>query len=71
MCEKEIQPDPIIAIFGATPENLTLPPGQSDALVLTSMLARILLNWKSNKLPTHSKWVESVMTYLKKLKYSL
>ncbi len=74
ICEKEIEPDPIIAVFGVTSENLLLPPGQSDALAFSSLLARrlILLQWKSNKPPTHVKWVESVMAYLKlgKLKYS-
>lgn len=75
MCGKEIKPDPVIAIFGVASENLSLPPGQSDALAFSSMLARrlILLKWKSNKPPTHIKWVESVMAYLKleKLRHSM
>ncbi len=74
ICVKEIELDPIVAVFGVASENLLLPPGQSDALVFSSLLARrlILLQWKSNKPPTHVKWVESVMAYLKleKLKYS-
>ncbi len=54
-------PDPIIAVFGVTSENLLLTQGQSDALAFSSLLARrlILLQWRSNKPPTHVKWEES------------
>ena len=74
ICDKEIQPDPTIAIFGVAPPEVSLSLVQADAVAFSSLLARrlILLQWKSNNPPTHSQWIESVMTYLKleKLRYS-
>lgn len=74
ICEKEIQPDPAIAIFGVAPSGVSLSVAQADALAFSSLIAQrlTLLRWKSNKPPSHSQWIESVMAYLKleKLKHS-
>ena len=74
ICDKEIGPNPFIAVFGVIPGEMTVSVLQSDAIAFSSLLARrlILFNWKSAIPPSHRRWVGDVMAHLKleKLKYS-
>lgn len=74
ICDKQIGPDPITAIFGVVPDQIDVSNAQSDAIAFSSLLARrlILFEWKSATPPTHRRWVGDVMAHLKleKLKYS-
>ncbi|KAG7512241.1 hypothetical protein JOB18_024128 [Solea senegalensis] len=74
VCKKRINPDPIMAIFGAVPEGITLSASQANMGAFVTLLARklILVNWKSPNAPTHKRWLEEVFAHLKleKLRYS-
>lgn len=70
-----LQPCPLIAIFGIPDPSLALNPTQKDIIAFTSLLARrsLLLHWKSAKYPSVSRWLRDVMYFLKleKIKYTL
>lgn len=70
-----LQPCPLIAIFGIPDPSLALNPTQKDIIAFTSLLARrsLLLHWKSPKYPSVSRWLRDVMYFLKleKIKYTL
>ena len=55
MCGQVIAPNPLTAIFGTAPEDLTLSNSESQAISFASLLARrcILLKWKDG-LPLHT-----------------
>lgn len=71
----EIQPCPLIAIFGVPNENLAVTRIQSDIIAFMSLLARrrILLHWKSPIPPTAAAWLKDVMSFLQleKIKFTL
>lgn len=73
--EVNIQPCPLIAIFGVSEPSLALNSSQKDVIAFTSLLARrfSLLQWKSTKSPSISHWLRDVMSLLKleKIKYTL
>ncbi|KAL2095628.1 hypothetical protein ACEWY4_007776 [Coilia grayii] len=64
---KNVDPDPLIGIFGIAPLRSSFTTLQSVVIAFTSMLARrlILLNWKSDTPPSYGRWVIDVMAYLK------
>lgn len=66
---------PHIAIFGIPEAYNRYTSKHLDVLAFTSLLARrhLLLNWKSTKAPSSSRWLSDVMSFLKleKIKYSL
>ena len=66
---------PHIAIFGIPVDYNRYTSKHLDILAFTSLLARrqLLLNWKSTKAPSSSRWLSDVMSFLKleKIKYSL
>ncbi len=74
VCKKRISPNPIMAIFGTSPEGITLSTNQANMVAFVTLLARklILVNWRSPKAPTHKYWPEEVLAHLKleKLRYS-
>ena len=74
ICDKEISPNPLSAIFGVVPNEMKVSAAQSDAIAFSSLLARrlILFNWKSAISPSHRRWLGDVMAHLKleMLKYS-
>ncbi|KAI4827930.1 hypothetical protein KUCAC02_031287, partial [Chaenocephalus aceratus] len=61
-----IQPNPIIAVFGVAPEGVSLSNCQSHSLAFATLLARrlILLKWKDRTPPSHAHWVRDVMAHL-------
>lgn len=70
-----LQPCPLIAIFGVPDPSLALNSTQKDIIAFTSLLARrsLLLHWKSAKYPSISRWLKDIMFLLKpeKIKYML
>ena len=70
-----LQPCPLIAIFGIPDPTLALNPTQKDIIAFTSLLARrsLVLHWKSVKYPSISQWLKDVMFFLRleKIKYTL
>uniref|UniRef100_A0AAR2JQE7 Reverse transcriptase domain-containing protein n=1 Tax=Pygocentrus nattereri TaxID=42514 RepID=A0AAR2JQE7_PYGNA len=70
-----LQPCPLISIFGISDPSLTLSSTQKDVIAFTSLLARrsLLLQWKSSKCPPISRWLMDVMSFLKleKIKYTI
>ena len=67
ICKKRIEPDPVISVFGVTPNNSGLPKHHSDFIAFSTLLAHrlILFGWKSTTPPSHSCWVREVMALLK------
>ena len=74
VCKKRLSHNPIMAIFGALPEGITLSANQASMVAFVTRLAGklILVNWKSPNAPTHKCWLEEVLAHLKlvKLRYS-
>ncbi len=70
-----LQPCPLIAIFGIPDPSLAFNSTQKDIIAFTSLLARrsLLLHWKSAKYPSISRWLKDIMFFLKleKIKYTL
>lgn len=62
-----LQPCPLIAIFGIPNPLLALNSTQKDIIAFTSLLARrlLLLHLKSVKCPSVSRWLKDVMFFLK------
>ncbi|KAL7878195.1 hypothetical protein SRHO_G00048380, partial [Serrasalmus rhombeus] len=60
-----LQPCPLIAIFGIPDPSLALNSTQKDIIAFTSLLARrtLLLYWKSVKYPSISRWLKDVMFF--------
>lgn len=73
----QLDPDPICALFGLTPEKsrAVLPAKAYVVIAFTTLLARrlILFRWKQQAPPSFSHWVKDVMYFLKleKIKYTL
>lgn len=71
----DIQPCPLIAIFGVPDETLAINRNQSDIIAFASLLARrrILLVWRSPTPPSVAAWLGEVMSFLKleKIKFTL
>lgn len=73
--EMNLQPCPLIAVFGIPEYLFYLDPKHAD-VVFTSLLARhrFIFQWKSaQQPPSTSQWLNDVMFFLKleKIKYSL
>jgi len=62
-----LQPCPLIAIFGIPDPSLALNSSQKDIIAFTSLLARrsLLLHWKLSKYPSISRWLKDIMFFLK------
>lgn len=61
-----IDPDPLLAVFGTSPESTVLTVGMCNVIAFTTLLARrlILFHWKKTEPPTHNRWVKEVMCYI-------
>lgn len=75
MVGADIEPDPLIALFGTTGDNVErLSPGKRRILSFASLLARraILLRWVDAAPPTHTQWLRDIMACLalEKIYYS-
>ena len=70
-----IDPHPLIALFGVRPGDCIWPLNMHNVVAFTTLLARrqILLNWKSAKPPSHTRWIRDIMFHLKleKIKFTL
>lgn len=73
--KRNIEPDPVIALFGATRQIPSLSSGQKSFIAFVTLLARrlILLKWKSAIPPTHTQWIKDVLYFskLEKIRFSL
>lgn len=58
VCQKTISPSPLMAIFGGH----ALSKSSKKMVAFATRLARklILVNWKSQNVPTHKRWLEEV-----------
>lgn len=67
MCNIVIDPNPLTALFRVIPPQTQTQSYQAEAIALSTLLARrpILLGWKKAMSPSHRRWVEEVMCYLK------
>ncbi len=63
---KQLDPDPILAVFGVSSDNMDLSKNQHIMLGFVSLLARrlILLNWKQKDPPHCSALIKNGMSYL-------
>ncbi len=70
-----IQPNPIMALFGVTGDDIHITKDKENALAFATLIARrrILLEWKSPIPPKLSLWLSDIMFFLKteKIKYFL
>ena len=70
-----ISPNPLTALFGVVPQEISTTSFQDEAIAFSTFLARrlILLSWKKVAPPSHRHWVEEVMSYLKleRLKHTI
>lgn len=70
-----LQPCPLIAIFGIPDPLLALNSTQKEIIAFTSLLARrsLLLHWKSAKYPSFYRWLKDTIFFLKleKIKYTM
>lgn len=66
ICQRTIEPNPYIAIFGVPPEEYKLNKYQSNAIAFSSLLARrlILFRWRATHPPSFVQWVHEVMMAL-------
>lgn len=73
--KKNIEPNPVIALFGVTSQIPSLSSGEKSFIAFVSLLARrlILLKWKSVAPPTHVHWIKEVLYFskLEKIRFSL
>ena len=69
-----IQPSPLLALFGVCPIGLSLPSYFAELVAFLAMLARraILLHWKNPFPPTHSQWIKDALHFerLEKIKHT-
>lgn len=63
----KITPNPLMLLFGVTPEGLGLPTGGRKVVAFSTLLARrlILLKWREAVPPTVSHWIKDVLFNLK------
>lgn len=70
-----IDPSPLIGLFGVLPPDCELPFYFSELIAFLSLLARrcILLQWKSPQPPSHTQWIKDALFFVKleKIKHSL
>lgn len=70
-----IQPSPLLALFGVLPIGLSLPSYFAEFVAFLTLLARraILLRWKGPSPPSHSQWIKDALFFmrLEKIKYTL
>lgn len=71
----KLDPNPLMSLFGITPEGMQLPVGGHKVVAFTTLLARrlILLRWKDAAPPSVSHWIRDVLFNLKleKIWYTL
>ncbi len=62
-----IQPNPIMALFGVTGDDIHITKDKENALAFATLIARrrIILEWKSPIPPKLSLWLSDVMFFLK------
>ncbi len=62
-----IQPNPIMALFGVTGDDIHITKDKENALAFATLIARrrILLEWKSPIPPKLSLWLSDVIFFLK------
>lgn len=72
---KAVEPSPLIALFGVTPEDTPLRWWETSMLTFCTFLARrlILFQWKDPIPPTYSRWIREIMYHLKleKIRYTV
>ena len=75
ICNRNIDPNPITAIFGVISNQFDLNSYQTNAVAFCSLLARklILLKWKDAHPPFFIQWVREVMMcpQIENLRYCL
>ena len=75
VCNKQLLPCPLIALFGVVPEDIYVNRLEREMLAFSSLLARrlILTIWKDRNVPTHSHWIREVLYNLRieKVRYTL
>ena len=74
VCDRTIDPCPIIAIFGVSSPDEQICGHTANAVAFMTLLARrlILRQWKSEKPPSIKQWIKEVLSMipLEKLRYS-
>lgn len=71
----DLQPDPLLALFGVPPHGMKLPKLNADFVAFLTLLARrrILLCWKSPSPPSYEAWIRDAVHFskLKKIRLTL
>lgn len=64
MFQKDINPNPICALFGFIPETRSL---KGKVIAFTSLIARrfILLSWKEQAAPNFTRWIRDTHAFSK------
>lgn len=64
--EVNIEPSPVVSIFGVTPEELSIGNWGKTVEAFAALLARriILMKWKDKSPPTFQHWINDVLYYL-------
>ena len=74
ICDRTVNPDPTVAIFGVFPSEEPFTVPQVNAVAFITLLARrqILLLWKSVTPPSFRHWIKEVLSVipLEKLRYN-
>lgn len=67
ICNKTIDPNPYMAIFGVPSTDYNITSCQSNATAFPSLLAQqlILTRWKAASTPSFIQWIKEVMMCLK------
>lgn len=62
-----IDANPLVALFGVTDDQVTLPSFKRQALSFCSLLARhaVLLKWRDSAPPNHTQWLHDLTSSLK------
>ncbi len=62
-----IQPNPIMALFGVTGDDIHITKDKENVLTFATLIARrrIILEWKSPIPPKLSLWLSDVMFFIK------
>ena len=62
-----IHPNPIMALFGVTSDDIHITKEKENALAFATLIARrrILLEWKSPMAPKLSLWLSDISSFLK------
>lgn len=61
---KPIDPNPLMAFFGAKGSDLVLTSSQHNMVFITLLAHRLILNWKQAQTPTHSALMKDIMQHL-------